>query len=429
MPRKIDPIVRSRAVRLVTEHRSEYTSETAVRAQVAESLGVSQESIRRWVQQHEIDAGAVDGVTTIEREEMRRLKSENARLREVNAILRSAANFLRGGTRPPQPLIVAFADQMRASGHAVESIVTALNIGGFTIAARTLRAWRSQAHTVAARTVTDAIVEDAVRAIAFRITAEGERVLAPEGLYGRRKMLAAVRRQYPAAGIKAVVKAMRSLGLSGVVRGRAPRTTIPNPRDARPQDLLERNFTAPAPDRVWVTDFTYVRTHTTFTYVAFVVDCFSQRIVGWNASIKRDVELVDVPVRMALWQRERDGRPIERGQLIHHSDAGSQYTSVKFSEHLQLEGIRPSIGSVGDAYDNALMETINGLYKTECVRTDVFHDGAFKTVDDVEYATSAWVEWYNSRRLHGSLGMLSPAEFEAAHYADTEHTSELTSRT
>ena len=111
---------------------------------------------------------------------------------------------------------------------------------------------------------------------------------------------------------------------------------------------------------------------------------------------------MDVPVRMALWQRERDGRPIEPGQLISHSDAGSQYTSLRFTEHLELEGIRPSIGSVGDAYDNALMETINGLYKTDCIRTDVFHPGSYKTIEDVEFATNAWVEWYNSRRLHGT---------------------------
>jgi transposase InsO family protein len=316
-------------------------------------------------------------------------------------------------------LIVAFVDQMRASGHAVESIVSALNLAGLKIAARTLRLWRSRTRKIPARSVSDAMVEDAIRALAFTTTPAGDRVLAPEGLYGRRKMLAAVRRgPLPDAGFGAVDRAMRSLGLSGVTRGRRPRTTIPNPKDTRAPDLLNRNFTAPAPDHVWVADFTYVRTFQSFTYVAFVVDCFSQRIVGWNASIRRDVELVDVPVRMALWQRDRDGYPIERDQLISHSDAGSQYTALRFTEHLELEGIRPSIGSVGDAYDNALMETINGLYKAECVRTEVFHQGSYKSLDDVEYATAAWVEWYNNRRLHSSLGMLSPAEFEQAHYAD-----------
>ncbi len=313
---------------------------------------------------------------------------------------------------------------MRAVGHAVESILTALNQAGLKIAARTLRAWcapTGPGNRPAARTVSDALVEDAIRQLAFTTNAAGALVLAPEGLYGRRKMLALIRRTLlPDAGFGAVDRAMHSLGLSGVVRGRRPRTTIPNPADARAADLLDRDFTAPAPDRKWITDFTYVRTYQCFTYVAFIVDCFSQKIVSWHASVKRDVELVDAPLRMALWRRSHEGTPIERGQLIHHSDAGSQYTSVRFTEHLHIEGIRPSIGSVGDAYDNALMETINGLYKAECIRTKVFHDGPYRTVADVEYATAAWVEWYNNRRLHSSLGMISPTEFEAAHYADTE---------
>jgi transposase InsO family protein len=318
---------------------------------------------------------------------------------------------------------VAFGDQMRAEGYAVESILAALNQGGLKIAARTLRAWcapAGSANLAPARMVTDALVEDAVRRLAFTTNAAGERVLAPEGLYGRRKMLALIRRTLlPGAGFGAVDRAMRSLGLSGVVRGRRPRTTIPNPAGARAADLLDRDFSAEAPDRKWITDFTYVRTHQSFTYVAFIVDCFSQKIVSWHASIKRDVELVDVPLRMALWRRSHEGTPIERDQLIHHSDAGSQYTSVRFTEHLHIEGIRLSIGSVGDAYDNALMETINGLYKAECIRTKVFDDGPWRTVSDVEYATASWVEWYNNRRLHSSLGMISPTEYEAAHYADT----------
>ncbi|MFD9637889.1 DDE-type integrase/transposase/recombinase, partial [Streptomyces violascens] len=169
--------------------------------------------------------------------------------------------------------------------------------------------------------MSDALVEDAIRRLAFTTNAAGECVLAPEGLYGRRKMLALIRRTLlPEAGFGAVDRAMRSLGLNGVVRGRRPRTTIPNPADARAADLLDRDFTAKAPNRKWITDFTYVRTHQSFIYVAFIVDCFSQKIVSWHASIKRDVELVDVPLRMALWRRSHEGTPIERGQLIHHSD-------------------------------------------------------------------------------------------------------------
>jgi putative transposase len=142
-----------------------------------------------------------------------------------------------------------------------------------------------------------------------------------------------------------------------------------------------------------VTDFTYVRSWAGFGYVGFIVDVFAQKIVAWHAATSKTTGLVMTPLRMALWQRGREGRPTQPGELIHHSDAGSQYTSIRFSEHLALEGIRPSIGSVGDAFDNALMETIIGLFKTECIRTTVFHDGPYKTLADVEYATAGWVDW------------------------------------
>ncbi|MGC5028284.1 IS3 family transposase, partial [Tsukamurella sp. DT100] len=167
---------------------------------------------------------------------------------------------------------MAFIDQMLASGHAVESIHQALQASGLKVAARTLRAWCASSQKISERVVSDAIVENTIRQLAFTTAPDGTKQLAPEGLYGRRKMLAAARRRLPGAGFGAVDRAMRSLGLSGVVRGKAPRTTIPDSRASRAADLLNRDFTAPAPDRVWVSDFTYVRTHTSFTYVAFVVD-------------------------------------------------------------------------------------------------------------------------------------------------------------
>lgn len=171
-------------------------------------------------------------------------------------------------------------------------------------------------------------------------------------------------------------------------------------------------------DRALLSDpYTYVRTWAGFTYVAFIVDVYAQRIVAWHAATTKQTDLVMIPLRMALWQRDREGHPTEPGELIHHSDAGSQYTSLRLTEHLALEEIRPSIGSVGDAYDNALMESINGLYKAECIRTTVFHDGPYKTIADVEYATAGWVDWYNNRRLHSTLGNVPPVEYEQAHYA------------
>ena len=306
---------------------------------------------------------------------------------------------------------------MRSQGYAVESILAVLREQGVQIAARTYRAWRQASRQVAARTLTDAIVTDTIRDVAWQTGQDGRRRMTPEGLYGRRKMTAYVRRHHlPEASWGAVDRAMRQLGLSGVRRDKKLRTTIPAKDGVRAGDLLNRDFSAPASNHTWVTDFTYVRAWAGWVYVAFIVDVFAQKIVAWHAATSKDVRLVDVPLRMALWARGREGHRVPAG-LIHHSDAGSQYTSVHLTEHLALEGIRPSIGSVGDAYDNALMETINGLYKAECIRTTVFHDGPYRSIGDVEFATAGWVDWYNNRRLHGTLGMHTPVEYEDAHYA------------
>ena len=310
---------------------------------------------------------------------------------------------------------MGFIDAQRAQGCAVESICRVLSEQGCQVAARSYRAWRSR--RPAARTVTDAQVVDLIGELAWTLDPYGRRRLAPEGLYGRRKMTALVRRTLPEASPGSVDRGMRLLGLSGVLRAKGVRTTIQAKDGKRAGDLLNRDFTAPAPNRVWVTDFTYVRCWAGWVYVAFILDVFSQRIVAWHAATNKETELVMVPLRIALWQRDREGHQVRAGQLIHHSDAGSQYTSILLTEHLELEGIAASIGSIGDAYDNALMETINGLYKAECVRTTVFHPGPYKTIADVEYATAGWVEWYNNRRLHGTLGMVSPLEFETTHYA------------
>ena len=314
-------------------------------------------------------------------------------------------------------MIVAFIEELRAEGFAVESICRVLREQGCQVAARTYRSWREPSRTVCERTVSDALVIDAVRDIAWTVDPEGRRRLAPEGLYGRRKMTALVRRRMPQTSRGSVDRAMRTLDLQGIRRSKGIRTTIPSKDGKRAGDLLDRDFTALAPNRTWVMDFTYVRCWAGWVYVAFVVDVFAQKIVAWNAATAKDVDLVMTPIRMATWQRAREGHPLVPGQLIGHADAGSQYTAIRFTEHLDLEGIRPSIGSVGDAYDNALMECVIGLFKTECIRTTVFHDGPYRSVHDVEYATAGWVDWYNHRRLHSSLGYLTPAEYEQAHYA------------
>jgi transposase InsO family protein len=302
---------------------------------------------------------------------------------------------------------MAFIDDMRSRNHAVESTCRILGKLGCRVAARTYRCWRQANRPVAARTVHDAHIVDALLATKH----------TPEGLYGRRKMTHYLRRQGHQVAFCTVDRLMRQLGMNGVRRGKRVRTTVPAIAADRAADLLNRDFTAPAPNTRWVADFTYVRTWAGFCYVAFIVDVFSQRIVGWHAATDKRTDLVLTPLRIALWDCDRQGHPISPGQLLHHSDAGSQYTAVRFTEHLALAGIAPSIGTVGDAYDNGLMESIIGLFKTECLATTVFHHGPYKTLADIEYAVAGWIDWYNHRRLHSSLGMLTPTEYEQTHYA------------
>lgn len=308
---------------------------------------------------------------------------------------------------------MGFIDRMRRQGFAVESVCTVLREQGVQVAARTYRSWAVA--PPAARTVSDAAVVDAIRSL--RVDAQGR--ATPESLYGRRKTTAMLRRQGLVVAHCTVDRLMREHGWNGLRRGRAHRTTIRAKDGVRAGDLLNRDFRAPAPNRVWVADFTYVRTWGGFVYVAFVVDVFAQRIVGWHAMSTRPTDLVLVPLRMACWARDQQQHPIVAGQLTAHSDAGSQYVSVRYTEHLALQGIAASIGTVGDAYDNCLMESIIGLFKNECIRPGPFATGPLKNLTDVEMATMAWVDWWNHRRLHSTLAMLTPAEAEAAHYAAT----------
>ena len=239
---------------------------------------------------------------------------------------------------------MGFIDTMRAEGHAVESICRVLREQGCQIAARTYRSWKKPKRAVAARTVTDAHVVDAVRDIAWttRVDRHGVAVrkLGPEELYGRRKMTAYLRRTaIPEASAGSVDRAMRTLELTGVRRDKGTRTTIPAKDGTRAGDLLDRDFTAAAPNRTWVTDFTYVRTWAGFVYVAFIVDVFAQRIVAWHAATTKQTDLVMIPLRMALWQRGREGHPRIAGELIHHSDAGSQGEFNWSSQHLDHGGV------------------------------------------------------------------------------------------
>jgi putative transposase len=306
---------------------------------------------------------------------------------------------------------------MRAQNYRVESICRVLTEHGVPVAGRTYRSWKRAQPS--ARTLTDAALTDALRAT----------IGTPEGMYGRRKMTAHLRRLGYQVAACAVDRLMRDEGLSGVVRGGRHRTTIAGgTQSRRAPDLLDRDFTAAAPNRKWVTDFTYTRTWSGFVYVAFVIDCFSRTSVGWHATTIRDTAMVTTALKMALWRRDHTGHRVDAG-LIHHSDAGSQYTSIAFTETLVLEQIAASIGSIGDAYDNALAESTIGLFKTEAVgKHSPFLTGPLRTLDNVEYATMEWVDWYNNRRLHSLLGYMPPQQFEALHYAQSTASQLATSQ-
>jgi putative transposase len=246
---------------------------------------------------------------------------------------------------------MGFIDTLRAEGCAVESICRVLREQGCQIAARTYRAWRA-ARQPAARTISDATVINAIFDASFTTDSQGRRRLTPEGLYGRRKMTAYLRRSgFPDIAACTVDRCMRILGVNGVRRGKRVRTTVPAKDGRRAGDLLDRDFTAPAPNRVWVADFSYVRTWLGFVYVAFIVDVFAQRIIAWHAATRKVTDLVMVPLRMALWQRTYEGHPAELGQLIHHSDAGSQGGFNWSSQHLDRGGVDGQAGGVDAGVD------------------------------------------------------------------------------
>src|ERR1700681_482854 len=227
-------------------------------------------------------------------------------------------------------------------------------------------------------------------------------------VYGARKAWRQLNREQISVARCTVERLMRAMGLRGAVRGRGFKTTIPDEKASRPADLVERQFTAERPNQLWVADFTYVATWKGFVFVAFVVDVFARRIVGWRVSSSLRTDFVLDALDQAIYERCGE----EVGDLIHHSDRGSQYLAMRYTERLADAGIEPSIGSRGDAYDNALAESVIGLFKTEVIRLK----GPWRHLEAVEFATLDWVDWFNHRRLLEPLGDVPPAEYEARYF-------------
>ncbi|WP_375140804.1 IS3 family transposase [Inhella proteolytica] len=393
---KSPPELRERAVRMAREHRGEYPSKWACIESIAGKVGCTAQTLDNWVKQDERDSGQREGMTTAEAQRIKDLERENRELRKANEILKLASAFFApGGARPPHQVLKSFVDHHRQQ-FGVESICRTLQIAPSAYrrhAARqrnpALRSLRSQRDAVLAPQV-------------HRVWQQNFRV------YGADKVWHQLRREDVAVARCTVERLMRELGLRGVRRGKQQRTTVPDSKAPCPLDRVNRQFRAERPNQLWVSDFTYVSTWQGWVYVAFVIDVFSRRIVGWRQSSSMHTEFVLDALEQALYAR----RPTEEDGLVHHSDRGSQYLSIRYSGRLAEAGIEPSVGSKGDSYDNALAETINGLYKAEVIR----RRGPWKTKQAVELATLEWVAWFNHQRLMEPLGYLPPAEFEANYH-------------
>ncbi|MEP9328474.1 IS3 family transposase [Paraburkholderia phymatum] len=396
---KFSPEVRERAVRLVREQRSEHPSMWAAVESIAPMIGCTPQTLHEWVKRDQVDHGERDGVTSDERERLKALEREVKELRRANEILKVASAFFGpGGARPPFQVLKAFIDQHRDT-FGVEPICKVLRI-----APSGYRRHAAQLRDPSRRSVR-AIRDE-------RLRPEIERVWrANMQVYGADKVWKQMNRERIAVARCTVERLMKQLGLRGVMRGKRVRTTVPDAIAPRPLDRVNRQFKAARPNQLWVSDFTYVSTWQGWLYVAFVIDVFARRIVGWRVSTSMTTDFVPDALEQALYAR----RPGDDGTLIHHSDRGSQYVSIRYSERLAEAGIEPSVGSRGDSYDNALAETINGLYKAELI-----HRRTWKTRESVELATLEWVAWFNHHRLMEPLGYIPPAEAEANYYRQLE---------
>nr|WP_181880165.1 IS3 family transposase [Escherichia coli] len=390
---RFSPEVRQRAVRMVLESQSEYDSQWATICSIAPKIGCTPETLRVWVRQHERDTGGGDGgLTTAERQRLKELERENRELRRSNDILRQAsAYFGEGGVRPPLEKMMPLLDKLREQ-YGVGPLCSELHI-----APSTYYHCQQQRHHPDKRSAR-AQRDDWLKKEIQRVYDENHKV------YGVRKVWRQLLREGIRVARCTVARLMAVMGLAGVLRGKKVRTTISRKAVAA-GDRVNRQFVAELPDQLWVADFTYVSTWRGFVYVAFIIDVFAGYIVGWRVSSSMETTFVLDALEQALWARRPSG-------TVHHSDKGSQYVSLAYTQRLKEAGLLASTGSTGDSYDNAMAESINGLYKAE-----VIHRKSWKNRAEVELATLTWGDWYNNRRLLERLGHTPPAEAEKAYYA------------
>ncbi|AWZ53491.1 IS3 family transposase [Escherichia coli] len=390
---RFSPEVRQRAIRMVLESQDEYDSQWAAICSIAPKIGCTPETLRVWVRQHERDTGGGDGgLTSAERQRLKELERENRELRRSNDILRQAsAYFAKAEFDRLWKKLMPLLDKLREQ-YGVGPVCSELHI-----APSTYYHCQQQRHHPDKRSAR-AQHDDWLKREIQRVYDENHQV------YGVRKVWRQLLREGIRVARCTVARLMAVMGLAGVLRGKKVRTTISRKAVAA-GDRVNRQFVAERPDQLWMADFTYVSTWQGFVYVAFIIDVFAGYIVGWRVSSSMETTFVLDALEQALWARRPSG-------TIHHSDKGSQYVSLAYTERLKEAGLLASTGSTGDSYDNAMAESINGLYKAE-----VIHRKSWKNRAEVELATLTWVDWYNNRRLLGRLGHTPPAEAEKAYYA------------
>ncbi|NDV53924.1 IS3 family transposase, partial [Salipiger sp. PrR003] len=397
---KFSPEVRERAVRMVLGNEGEHGSRWQAITSIAAKIGCSANTLNDWVKKAEVDGGKRAGAPSDTAEKIKALERDNRELRQANEILRKAsAYFCDGGARPPVEVMVDFVEAHR-DAHGVEPICAVLPIAPSTYYDHLAK--RADPARQSDRARRDATLRPEIE----RVWEENYQV------YGVRKVWRQLVREGFDVARCTVARLMKDMDIQGIIRGKPHRTTFPDKKTPCPLDKVNREFRVPAPNMLWVSDFTYVATWKGFVYVAFVIDAYARKIVGWRASTSAQTGFV----LDALEQAVHDRRPTKAMGLVHHSDRGSQYLSIRYTERLGEAGIEPSVGSVGDSYDNALAETINGLYKAEVIH----RRGPWRSFEAVEYATLEWVDWFNNRRLLEPIGNIPPAEAEANFYAALE---------